>query len=158
MKKTILFLGVLAVVLLMISSATAVPQTQGKEVMNVMDTAEQKIRAGYTSFFKISKDDFNINTVKDLFAEMFDDGEPTYTTIGLIGLIIRIIQEIFAIVISKIGGIAEVVIDGLIAIGGLIIYIPLAVAFGILAILCSIYDAIDDKLEEILEWLRDINP
>lgn len=84
MKKSMIVLGAIAIVSLMISTATAVPQVHSEPVMKIVNDAEQK-----KTFFEEKIEGFSDKIALDIEPEGIID-----TIIAIIQFIIELIMEI----------------------------------------------------------------
>ena len=106
-KKILIMLGAVAVVLLMVSSATAVPQTNSKPVMEKVEKIE-KINDLFSNNKEL-REKSNINKIKDMLNNLMktgdDDPRPTGIFGGIAGLIFGIIFWPVALIVGIPAGI-----------------------------------------------------
>ena len=88
MKKSIIILGAIAIVSLMISTATAVPQVHSEPVMKIVNDVEQK-----KTFFEEKIEGFSEKIALDV-----EPGGIIDTIIAIIQFIIELIMEIIQLI------------------------------------------------------------
>jgi phage-related protein len=107
MKKSIIVLGAIAIVSLMISTATAVPQVHSEPVMNIVNDVEQK-----KTFFYEKIEGFSEKIALDVGHKGIID-----TIIAIIQFIINLIMEIIQFIadLMQLGNLILALIDAITA-------------------------------------------
>jgi len=92
MKKYYIELGAIVVALLMMSTVTAVPQTHGKVVMDIVDEIEQKKDVLEEKLTEIFLDDLKLGGIIDFLIQLI------ILIIQLVMKIIEIVQGIMGLI------------------------------------------------------------
>ena len=105
MKKTIIVLGAIAIVSLLISTATALPQVHSEPVMKLVNEVEQK-----NAFFEDKLEGFSEKLTLDVEPQGIID-----TIIAIIQFIIELIMEIIQFIadLMQLGSIIMSLIDAI---------------------------------------------